>query len=221
MKYKYVLFDFDGTLADTIPLILESFQHVFVLLTGKEADKGFVMSTIGEPLERTFEILPENLRQTAVDEYVKYNIANLEEKVVLFPGMIEMLKRLADEGVIMAVVTSKRYRTAMITIDQYDIGKFFTVVTARERTLLHKPNPEPIFATIEDIKSKVQQNEQILPAEVLFVGDSVHDLHCARNAGMDYAMVDWTYMDKDELKAQGPDYWIMTGEELVDICLGR
>lgn len=217
-SYSVILFDFDGTIADTVPLIMESFQYVFVTLTGTEADEKFLLSTIGEPLERTFRILDEPLRAEAMQLYFKYNEAALESGVGIFIGIRQMLDRIRSVGSYTAIVTSKRLSVASFTIEQFGLAPYFDVTITRENTQRHKPYPDPIFKALEDIRAMFALEDPIDRKDVLFVGDSIHDLRCARNACVDAAVVDWTYMDKEELRSDHPAHWIYSAEEIAGLC---
>jgi pyrophosphatase PpaX len=213
--YRVMLFDFDGTVADTVPLIMESFQYVFTRLTGSPGDERYLLSTIGEPLERTFRVLPEALRDEAMQLYFRYNEEKLASGVGIFIGMNDMLQRIRRSGALTGIVTSKRRSVATFTIDQFDLGRYFDVSITRESTLRHKPHPDPIDKALEELEKQFVLRSPIDRRDVLFVGDSIHDLLCARNAGVDMAMVDWTYMDKDGLRREKPEHWIMDAGEIA------
>ncbi|MHB1452929.1 MAG: HAD family hydrolase [Saccharofermentanales bacterium] len=217
-SYGVVLFDFDGTIADTVPLIMESFQHVFLTLTGSQADEKFLLSTIGEPLERTFRILDEGQRAKAMQLYFDYNEKTLATGVGIFIGIKAMLEKIRSIGTYTAIVTSKRLSVANFTIDQFGLGKFFDISIAKESTARHKPFPDPIFKALDSIEQTFCLEEPINKEDVLFVGDSIHDLRCARNANVDIAIVDWTYMDKEELRSDKPDHWISNADDIARLC---
>lgn len=214
-SYSVVLFDFDGTIADTVPLIMESFQYVFTLLTGAPGDPQYLLSTIGEPLERTFLVLPEDQREEAMHLYFRYNEEKLASGVGLFIGMVGMLESIRRTGACTGIVTSKRRSVASFTIDQFGLGGYFDVSITKESTVRHKPHPDPILKALEDLGQKFGLRTPIDRSDVLFVGDSIHDLRCARNAGVDVAMVDWTYMDKEVLRGEKPEHWVMTAGEIA------
>ena len=119
----------------------------------------------------------------------------------IFDGITDGLSILRDMGVRQAVVTSKRREPALFTMRQFALDPYFELLIAREDTDSHKPNPEPIFAAAERLGQKDL-------SRVLYVGDSVHDLRCANNAGVDAAAVEWTYMPREELIAEKPKYWL-------------
>jgi pyrophosphatase PpaX len=216
-KYKCFLFDFDGTIADTIPLIMETFAHVFKTLTGQEGDRDFLLSTIGEPLEKTFSVLDEDLRDKALQEYFKYNRTHLEFGVGVFADIIKSIYSLKRQGAVTGLVTSKRYESAFFTIRQFELENMFDVIVTRENTQKHKPDPEPIIEAFRQIQGKYPEKNFDFPEEAIYIGDSIHDLKSAQSAGAGTGIVDWTYMDKRSLKESGPDHWIVSGQEILNL----
>lgn len=299
-NYKYILFDFDGTIVDTIPLILESFRYVFDSMGAYEVTDEYILSTIGIPFEKTFSILPHEKMREALDMYLEYNSQNLGKGVGIFIGITDLLFRLKKENITVALVTSKRRTSAMPIIIQFDLEKYFDVMVFREDTQIHKPSPEPIYKTVELLcemnrkknlhqglddnhlsegnRSKNQdgghsnsncncncncnskdggqsqgqsvyntvekdsnaprpekhlqndgtgdREELFLAAginrdEILFVGDSIHDLRCAKAAAVDFAMVGWSRMDLSPIKKEEPEFWVDTPEDLLHLITKR
>jgi len=206
LRYDVVLYDFDGTLVDTVPVIVESFQRAFLEITGHTEDEAFILSTIGLPLEYAFS--GYDLFQDSLTEvYRRENAKLLADSVHVFDGVMEGLALLKSMGVRQGVVTSKKRETALFSINQFGMNPFFEVIITGEDTQVHKPNPAPLFYAME--KMGISDLSR-----VLYVGDSVHDLSCAGSAGVDSAAVNWTYMPKNELAAEKPRYWL---DRLTDL----
>ncbi len=201
MRYDVILYDFDGTLADTVPMIVKSFRIAYREVLGREEDEAFLLSTIGLPLQEAFRRETPDAAEKLLIAYKAANAALLETEVKIFDGITDGLSILRDMGVRQAVVTSKRREPALFTMKQFALEPYFELLIAREDTDSHKPNPEPIFAAAERLGQKDL-------SRVLYVGDSVHDLRCANNAGVDAAAVEWTYMPREELVAEKPKYWL-------------
>jgi len=202
LNYDVVLYDFDGTLVDTVPMILECFHTAFLEVTGKKEDEAFLLSTIGLPLAFAFEGCGDPLtRQMLYEAYQKENARLLPTSVRIFDGIKDGLEALRTMGVRQGIVTSKKRETALYTMRQFGLEEFFEILVTREDTEIHKPDPEPLFLALR--KMGIQDFSR-----VLYVGDSVHDLRCAVNAGIDAAAVSWTYMPKSDLAAEKPKYWL-------------
>lgn len=201
LRYEAVLYDFDGTLVDTIPMILKCFHYAFSKVVGKSEEDAFLLSTIGLPLIQAFSHYEPAIQQELIEAYQEENARILETDVRLFDGIVEGLTLIGNTGVHQAVVTSKRRETALFSIRQFDLDPYFEILIAREDTTVHKPDPEPIYEAMRRLSITDSK-------KVLFVGDSIHDLRCANRAGVDSVMVDWTYMPREELAAENPTYWI-------------
>jgi len=201
LRYDAVLYDFDGTIADTIPMILTCFQTAFMKVTGRLEDEAFLLSTIGLPLAFAFSGYEPAVRKSLYEAYQAENAKLLATSVRIFEGVPEGLAQLQAMGIRQGVVTSKKRETALFSMRQFELESYFEVLITREDTEVHKPNPEPLLLAMQKMGiSDVSR--------VLYVGDSVHDLRCAANAGMDSAAVNWTYMPLSELAAEKPTYWL-------------
>ncbi len=207
MKYDVVLYDFDGTLLDTVPVIMESFRIAFLEVTGHEEDKDYLLSTIGLPLAKAFAHYEPDVQKALMESYTLANRRLIKTAVRSFEGVEEGLSALKRMGVRQGVVTSKQREPAIISMRQFGLDVYFDTIVTREDTSVHKPNPEPLFLGMKNLGI-----EDV--SRVLYVGDSVHDLRCATNAGMDSAAVNWTYMPKEDLAAEKPKYWL---ERLTDL----
>ena len=207
MKYDVVLYDFDGTLLDTVPVIMESFRIAFMEVTGHEEDKDYLLSTIGLPLAKAFAHYEPDVQKALTESYTLANRRLIKTAVRSFEGVEEGLSALKRMGVRQGVVTSKQREPAIISMRQFGLDVYFDTIVTREDTSVHKPNPEPLFLGMKNLGI-----EDV--SRVLYVGDSVHDLRCATNAGMDSAAVNWTYMPKEDLAAEKPKYWL---ERLTDL----
>jgi len=196
---------------------METFKHVFNTLTGKEADRDFLLSTIGEPLEKTFSILDEELQEIALQEYFKFNRTHLEYGVGVFTGIVKSIRVLKGRGAVTGLVTSKRYESAFFTIRQFELEDMFDVIVTRENTEKHKPHPDPVTEALRQIQDKYPKKGFDFPKEAIYIGDSIHDLKSAQNAGAGAGIVDWTCMDKELLKAGGPDHWFVSAQEILNL----
>lgn len=205
---RAVLFDIDGTLLDTVPLIVESYQHVFRQCLGHMIDPDVILAGIGTPLDAFFrQFWPdqaENMRKI----YLEHNHARLDTHIGIFRAVPSMLDTLSGQGITMAVVTSKSRYSAMRSLAFFDLERYFKAFIVKESTERHKPDPAPVFEAMSQLGL-------IDPARVVFVGDSLHDLNCAKRAGCRSAIVSWTAMPVADLRAAAPDLWLEDGPDLV------
>ena len=214
-KYDLVLYDLDGTLQDSIPLIMESFKHAYeVVLGGTDRTDEDLMSYIGNPLGDSFARHDDETKERLTAAYLEYNCARMKENVIpVFPGVYGFLSKIQSMGVRQGIVTSKRETSAMITIELLDLGQYFDTMVFREATERAKPHGDPLVYA-----AKAMGVEDM--SRVLYVGDAVPDLLSARDAGCDFALVGWTKMDREELDSLNPDYLIEIPERLPCIIKG-
>ena len=212
-RFHTVLFDLDGTLADTIPLIVASYQHAFRTVLGEEIDEARARAWIGRPLlAALLEESPEHghdLDQT----HRAWNLANTARLIRRYEGVPEMLEALASAGVRMAVATSKRRQTARLALEGVGIDHLIEVAAALEDTTRHKPEPDPLLHAAASLGSQ--------PCDCVYVGDATVDVLAARAAGMAAIAVSWGAADREALAATGPDALVDTVADLTANLLGH
>ncbi len=145
MSYSTVIFDLDGTLIDTVPLIIASHRHALSTVLGREVPEEALRDGIGRPLLEQMNVFDEQRAQELFDAYREFNHRVHDEYVDVFPGMLELCDDLRARGVPIGVATSKMmdavllaYRVIPGLEDRID-----AMVTI-ESTATHKPGPEPI-----------------------------------------------------------------------------
>lgn len=214
-KYDLVLYDLDGTLWDSIPLIMDCFYKAYeVVLGGTDRTRDDLMSYIGRPLGDTFAMHDDGTKELLISAYLEYNCSRLKENAVpIFPGVYDFLSKIRSMGVKQGIVTSKRESSAMITIDLLELGGYFDTMVFREATERAKPHGDPLIEAAKRMGITDM-------SRVLYVGDAVPDILSAEDAGADFALVGWTKMPKDELEQLGPDYIIDIPELLPCIIKG-
>lgn len=211
-RFGTVLFDLDGTLADTIPLIVASYQHAFRTVLGEEVDEPRARAWIGRPL------LPALLEESpthghALDaEYRAWNLANTARLIRRYDGVPELLEALAAAGVRTAVVTSKRRETARLALEGVGIDHLVDVAAGLEDTTLHKPDPAPLLRGAEVLG--------VDPLTCAYVGDAVVDVRAAQAAGMAAVAVSWGAGERSALAAAEPDVLVDDVPALAAFLLG-
>lgn len=211
MKYKYILFDLDGTLIDTNKLIIDSFKHTYKLHLNVDISEEEILRHFGEPLIITLRrySASEEEAQEMFKTYIEYNEAKHDSVVMLCSGIHECLAALKNLGCTLAVVTSKRKKIALQGLALFDLLKYFDVVVALEDTNSHKPNPEPILKALELLAAETE--------EAIMVGDSVFDILCAKNAGVRSILVKWSAAHGHQGDEVIADYIVHEVCDLIDI----
>lgn len=210
-RWQTIFFDLDGTLANTIPLIVASYQHAFREVRGEEIDEVRARSWIGRPLlAALLEEDPE--RGHDLDRtYREWNLANTERLIQRYAGVPEMLESLTSAGAKVHVVTSKRRETARLALAGVGIDHLIDVVGALEDTTRHKPDAEPLLAASRAVG--------VDPATAVYVGDATVDILAARAAGMPGVAVTWGAGEREALEATLPETVVETVDELTAYLL--
>lgn len=206
---KAVLFDLDGTVADTNQLIFQSFRYTLDQhgITGITDDE--IYSHYGEPLMRTMLRFAPDEAEALVSTYHAYNLKTHDELIRPFPGVEDMLRDLTNMGLKLGIVTSKRHRVASRSLAVLGLTPWFQAVVTPEDTVKHKPAPEPVL-----------QGAKLLgvdPREAMMVGDSPYDLMSGRSAGTLTCGVEYTKLPLEVLHSTHPDFMIREARELVTI----
>jgi pyrophosphatase PpaX len=197
-----VLFDLDGTLIDSIGLILASMEYAF---EGRERrpDRQEWVAAIGTPLDGM-------LRRWARDEadvlhlrarYRQFTLENHDAMTTAYPGAVETVRALHAAGHPLAIVTSKLEVGARRSLAYLGIEECFTAVIGLDATARHKPDPEPVRFALDRLGG-------IAPARAVFIGDSVHDIHAGNAARVATAAALWGPSTRDELTAASPAHWL-------------
>ncbi len=207
MNYKYILFDLDGTLIDTNRLIIESFKHTYKCHLEIDAEEQDILKFFGEPLIVTLRRASEEKADEMFKTYIEYNESIHDSRVTLCRGIPELLERLKLAGCRMAVVTSKRKKTAIRGLALFDLLKYFEEVVTLEDTEHHKPHPAPLLKALELLDAD--------PAAALMVGDSIYDIQCAHAAGVKSVLVEWSAAQGFQGNGLEPDYIAKNADQLL------
>ncbi|MBR1798027.1 MAG: HAD-IA family hydrolase [Clostridiales bacterium] len=199
-NYDLILYDLDGTLWDSIPLIMRCFKYAYdEVLGGCDRTDEDLMSYIGRPLTDTFDMHDEDTAKALLESYLTYNHMLLDQDAIpMFPGVIDDLNYIKDQGIKQGFVTSKRHRAADVTLKLKGLFDFFDVCLCKEDTDKHKPDGEPLIVAAQKVGIKDMR-------KVIYVGDAMPDALCAVNAGAGFALVEWTRMDKDAILQAAPE----------------
>lgn len=201
-----VLFDLDGTLADTVDLIVASFKRTISDLLGWAPTEQQCKSWIGRSLRDTFEGLAPGRSQEFVTHYVTWNLANHAGNVDGFPGVNDLLDALRRSGRNYGVVTSKPLRSAIVSMECADLTDRIDLLATEADTTAHKPAPDPLLHALAGLG--------VAPGDAIYVGDAVVDLQAARAAGMAAIGVTWGAGSAAELAAVEPDAIVDSAAEL-------
>lgn len=194
-RWPTVLFDFDGTLANTIPLILASYRHTIERFGLEPADDATIQSWIGRTLPDMFTELAGAHRATELmDAYAAWQLDNVADHLLPYPGIDDLVGGLVDAGVRVGVATSRRRASAEVLAEALGLHTRLPLLVAMEDTEHHKPHAAPLLLAAERIGADV--------GSCVYVGDAVVDLGAADAAGMAGIAVTWGAGLPEALRAQ-------------------
>jgi pyrophosphatase PpaX len=213
-----VLFDLDGTLVDTIPLIFACYEYTLgAHLPGYRPGRRVLVSNLGRSLD---DILldyavaagvkdPSAVTIAMLATYRGFQRANMKRLIRPYEGMRETLAALRERGLTMGVVTSKVEWAARECYDHYGLGEFLSVRVFHDDTARHKPDPAPLLLAASTGNLDV--------ARTAYVGDAVHDMAAGRAAGMRTIAALWGPSEREELVQAGADALAGRPADLLEI----
>jgi pyrophosphatase PpaX len=210
-----LLFDLDGTLIDSIPLILASFRHTLVEHLGAAPSDAELVAGIGTPLRTQLaRYTPDSaLVEALFRTYKAHNEAHHDAAVRAFDGVHTAVAALRDAGRTLGVVTSKARPMALRGLEVCGLAPYFSVVVALEDSTRHKPEPDPVERALAHLGASAHA--------AVYVGDSPHDLLAGRRAGVETAAAAWGPFSAATLRAEAPDLWFEGPADLLRLLERR
>lgn len=203
---KTVLFDLDGTLADTVPLIVETFRRTVSEALGWEPTLDQCKEWIGRSLTETFTNLAPGRADELTSHYLEWNLANHHAYVRPFDGVAELVDALRESERVFGVVTSKRHSSALVSLECVGLTGLVPLLATEEDTTAHKPSPEPLLHALARLGAGA--------GDAVYVGDAVVDMQAAEAAGMRRIAVTWGAASAEELEAVRPTAVVHSVDEL-------
>lgn len=202
-----VLFDFDGTLANTNQVIINSFKHISNVFRKEECSDEYVVNTFGEPLGLTLERdYGEFNFEDVMACYREYQESRFIDEVFLYETVEETLEFLKNKNIKLGIVTSRMRNSTLSALEKFNIKKYFDVFVCADDVEKHKPDKEPLIKAINELKSTTENT--------LYVGDSKFDIECALNAGVTPVLAGWQHGSKELIEKYNVKYVL---EKMYDI----
>lgn len=217
MTLPAILFDLDGTLIDSIELILSSARHAFAEWRVRPTDAEWVRG-IGTPLVQQLRAYAANDDEVALllERYRRYQHEHHDRLTRCYDDVPEVITALAERGHKLAVVTSKASPIAHQSLGFVGLDHCFPVVVGYDDTPRHKPDPEPVRVALSRLG--------VSPDDAVFVGDSPHDILAGNAADVVTIAALWGPFDRETLAEARPDHFIGCMAELpgvLDRAFGR
>jgi pyrophosphatase PpaX len=204
-----ILFDLDGTLVDSIELIVAAAMNAFASRTGPAPSEAEIRNTIGRPLPTTFGpwLVDDDDLPYLIAKYREYQLEHHDRLTNPYEGIVEAVVGLDAVGCPMGIVTSKVGFMAERALVHTGLAQYMRCVIASDSTEKHKPDPEPVLLALERLGCA--------PGDALFVGDSPYDMQAARAAGVHALGVAWGAFSVHTLQNAGAESILHRPVELL------
>lgn len=210
-RWPAVLFDLDGTLANTIPLILASYRWTIAEHGLEPADEATIRSWIGRTLDDMFAELAGERGPELVDAYSTWQLAHVDDLLEPYTGIRELVHDLVEAGVRVGIATSRRRLSAEAIVAALELDDHLVVAAAMEDTEAHKPDPAPLLLAAQRLGFDA--------ATTAYVGDALVDLRAANAAGMAGIGVTWGAGDPGAMHAEPAVAVVDTRDALRSVLL--
>lgn len=210
---KLIIFDFDGTLADTRQLIVKTMQQTIHALELAPRTDDQCASMIGLPLKQAFtDLIPmsDEMGDRCVDTYRRiFNENNAAYVIPTFQNVIDTLFRLSDEGYILTIASSRSRKSLLDFVHTMHLEEIFPYILGADDVTHAKPHPEPVLRTLEAFGCP--------PEEALVVGDTKYDIEMGRRAGTRTCGVTYGNGSPQELREADADFMINDFEKILTL----
>jgi HAD superfamily hydrolase (TIGR01509 family) len=214
IRVKGVIFDVDGTLADSIGFFYEIALEILRLAGAPPVsqEQVFALMRLGDaaPLEKLFPPdfpNPSATLKRITDERMHDWMRHYHDKTAAIPGSIELLHELHGQGVQLGIATSSG--RALPFLDHWGVRHLFQGIVGREDVENRKPHPEPILKGLDHL--------QLAAQEVIYVGDSIIDIRAGKAAGVATVGVLTGTSPQHILHQEGPDHILESVATLLHI----
>lgn len=204
MKYKLIIFDFDGTLADSFPWAASVVNHYAERYRFKRINSAEHAELRNYDARRLMRHLGVRMwRVPGMARDVRRRMAQEIDRIPLFPGTSEMLQALAYADILLAVVSSNSEENVRAVLGAENVARFAIFKCGAS-----------VFGKAPKLKS-VMKKCRVAPEECLLIGDEIRDAHAAQKAGMAFGAVAWGYTNPEALHALHPQEFFDTVEDIA------
>ena len=209
---RYAIFDLDGTLLDTLDDLTDSMnymlgKHNFPLRTRDEV-RNFVGNGVRKLVERAVPPeykADEEFIDKFYDDFSLYYNSHSDIKTAPYPGTLDMLDKLLENGFDIAIVSNK-IDSAVKSLSSKFFGERIKSAIGEKPSIRHKPEPDMVFMAMEEMGADKENS--------IYIGDSEVDIQTAKNAGIPCISVLWVFKDRKFLEDSGATVIVESMEEL-------
>lgn len=205
---RALVFDLDGTLADTVDDIHASVNLALAEFAMPQVGREKVIASVGGGVGKLIEqIVPDAaMRPRTQAKFIEHYGAHLLDRTALYPGAREALEAL--RGFALGVLSNKPEAMTTRIVAALGVAPFFAVVLGGDSLPVKKPDPSALTRTCERLG--------VAPGETMLVGDSRFDVQTAKGAGAVSCAVTWGYAKPGDL--EGADYVVDTFAGVVEVA---
>lgn len=208
-----VIFDMDGTLLNTLEDLTDSVNYTMDYFGYPERTIDEVRSFVGNGIGRLIRLsVPEYVNNSQYEivlaKFKSYYTENCQNKTKAYDGVMELIHKLNDMGIKMAIVSNKNEK-ALKELNKLYFGGIIDVVIGDVEGRKRKPEPDSVFEALKQLDSSID--------EAVYVGDSDVDFATAGNAGIRFVAVTWGFRDRDMMESLGTKCFINAPLQLLDI----
>jgi pyrophosphatase PpaX len=206
-----LLFDLDGTIIDSIQLIVDSYHHTLRVHGHPPRTDADWLAGIGTPLRVQFLEWSSDpdILEAMIATYREFNLARHDEHVRPYPGVVERIREIRGRGVQTGLVTSKNRSGAIRGLGLCHPEALMDVLVCADDVVNPKPHPEPVEKALALLGADRETT--------IYIGDSVHDMRSGRAAGVKTAAVLWGPFTRAELEVTEPDFWLESPDDLTSL----
>ncbi|MDQ7047040.1 MAG: HAD family hydrolase [Sulfurovum sp.] len=192
MDKKLIIFDMDGTLVNSSLTIANAINYVRKNLGFEAMEQEYILKRVND---HTINPSQHFYHAKAFDAdhekwFSEYYTKNHENELVLYEGIKTLLITLKDKGYALAVATNAYRGSTLESLTHLEILELFDGIACYDDVLQGKPHPDMLFKLLDELN--------FTEKETLFIGDGPRDELAAKEAKMDYIMVDWGFTDHDD-----------------------
>lgn len=201
MEFRTVLFDFDGTVANTLPLCIHGFKSVFKKYDNRDITTDGIISMFGPTDD---EMIRKNLQHQekipeAIEYYYQIYMNEHKKFVADNPGILRLLTKLNRRQVQVGLITGKSRHAYTISEKILGFEGLFKSVLTGDDVTIPKPDPQGILKTLKNFHAEKDT--------AIYIGDSNNDILAGKAAGIHTAAVQWFQMSQSGSYPAGPDYY--------------
>lgn len=208
--YNTFIYDVDGTLIDTELAIKKSLQKMLKVDYDRDVQidqLNFVLGIPGSDALRQLGI--HEMSIPMADARWNYFVRDFSNSIHVFNGINDLLYKAREIDITQGLVTSRTYEELNNDFVPCGLMSYLTHIVCADDTEKHKPNPEPLL--------KFMEKSGAVPTASIYIGDTIYDYECARDAGVDFGLALWGCKNHERIPAK---YKFETPRDIINLLKG-